>query len=318
MSARSILLIAAALVLVVGTIFVARAWLDSQRIPMADEVAPQPKQEEARVLVAELDLPAGTFLKAEHLRWQPWPGVTLPASYITEKQTTPDDLYGAVVRRGIAAGEPITRRRIIKPGDRGFMAAVLLPGYRAMSIKIGAASGVAGLVFPGDRVDLILTHSLKKEGDVDHRASETILENVRVLALDRRVNDETGQAKLAKTATLELTPKQVEVLMVAGELGRISMSLRPLAKSEEELQHLADGGEPLSEPVPTPGRTFTWDSEASILVRWPKANENVVSVVRGRSSQQTTLGDMFDQMMQMQQQQPQTSGQTTAGTEVLQ
>jgi hypothetical protein len=78
----------------------------------------------------------------------------------------------------------------------------------------------------------------------------------------------------------------------------------------------------LSEPVPTPGRTFTWDSEASVLVRWPKSNENVVSVVRGGSSQQMTLGDMFDQMMQMQQQQPQTSGQTsgetTAGTEVLQ
>lgn len=316
MSARSILLIAAALVLVVGTVFVARAWLDSQRTPVAGEVAPQPNQVETRVLVAELDLPAGTFLKEEHLRWQPWPGGKLPESYITQKQTNPEDLFGAVVRRGIAAGDPITRGRIVKPGERGFMAAVLLPGYRAMSIKIGAAAGVAGLVFPGDRVDLILTHSLKKEGDVDHRASETILENVRVLALDRRVNDETGQAKLAKTATLELTPKQVELLTVARELGRLSMSLRPLAKSEEELQRLANGGDPLIEPVPTPGRTFTWDSEASVLVRWPKSNENVVSVVRGGSSRQMTLGDMFDQMIQMQQQQ--SSGQTTAGTEALQ
>jgi pilus assembly protein CpaB len=314
MSARSILLIAAALVLVVGTVFVARAWLDSQRTQVASDVVPQEKDDAARVLVAEIDLPAGTFIKEEHLRWQPWPGGKLPETYLVQKETDPDrDLYGAVIRRGIAAGEPITRSRIIKPGERGFMAAVLLPGYRAMSIKVGAASGVSGLIFPGDRVDIILTHTLAKEDDVDHRASETIFENVRILALDRRVDDENAQAKFAKTATLELLPKQVELLTVAQELGRMSLALRPLAKDEAELQRLANGGEPLAEPKPTPGRTFTWDSEASVLVRWPKSNENVVSVVRGGQSQQLTLGKMFDQMMmQMGQQQGQQQQPATA------
>ena len=299
MSARSIMLIAAALLLVVGTVFVAQAWLDSQRAPAPQVAAPAPKKDESvRVLVAEVDLPAGTFIKEEHMRWQVWPTASVPESYLLKKATAPDDLYGAVIRRGIAAGEPITRQRIIKPGDRGFLAAVLTPGFRAIAIKIGADSGVAGLIFPGDRVDIILTHSIKREDDSEHRASETVLENVRILALDSRTNDEDGQAKLAKTTTIELTPKQVEVIAVARELGRLSLSLRALAKDEEELQRLANSDEPLEEPEPKPGSTYTWDAEASTLVQWPKSNENVVSVVRGGNTQNLSMGQFFDQLFQ--------------------
>jgi len=297
MSARSILLIAAALLLVIGTVFVARAWLDSQRQPVA--AVPEPKKVEAvRVLVAEIALPAGTFLKEEHLRWQPWPSDSpIPETYLVKKTTQPGDLFGAVIRRGIAAGEPITTGRIIKPGERGFMAAVLTPGYRAVSIKIGADSGVAGLVFPGDRVDIILTHNLEKNDGSQHRASETVLKNVRVLALDSRVDDETGQPKLAKTATLELTPKQVEILSVSRELGRLSLSLRALAKNEAELERLAKSGAPLEEPEPTSGKTYTWDAEASVLVRFPESDGQTVTVVRGNNTQNQTIGQAFDDLL---------------------
>ena len=297
MSARSIMLIAAALLLVIGTVFVAQAWLDSQR--KVAEPAPQPKKEPTvQVLVAEVALPAGTFLKEEHMRWQPWPTDTaIPESYLVKKTTQPVDLFGAVIRRGIAAGEPITQGRIIKPGERGFMAAVLTPGYRAMSIKIGADSGVAGLVFPGDRVDIILTHNLEKDDGSSHRASETVLKNVRVLALDSRVDDETGQPKLAKTATLELTPKQVEVLSVARELGRLSLSLRALAKNQDELDHLAKTGEPLEEPEPTKGQTYTWDAEASVLVHFPESDGQTVTVVRGNNVQDQSIGQAFDELL---------------------
>jgi pilus assembly protein CpaB len=291
------MLIAAALLLVIGTVFVARTWLDSQRQVAAP--APQPKKAPAvQVLVAEVALPAGTFLKEEHMRWQPWPTDTvIPEAYLVKKTTQPIDLFGAVIRRGIAAGEPITQGRIIKPGERGFMAAVLTPGYRAMSIKIGADSGVAGLVFPGDRVDIILTHNLSKEDGSEHRASETILKNVRVLALDSRVDDETGQPKLAKTATLELTPKQVEILSVARELGRLSLSLRALAKNQAELDRLAESGDPLQEPEPTSGKTYTWDAEASVLVRFPDSDGQKVTVVRGNNSQDQSIGQAFDELL---------------------
>ena len=306
MSARSILLIAAALLLTVGTIFVARAWLDSQRAQVTAEAPAPVKEEPIRVLVAQIDLPAGTFLKEEHLRWQAWPQANIPETYFIQTTTTPDDLFGAVVRRGITAGEPITHRRIIKPGERGFLAAVLTPGYRAMSIKIGADSGVAGLVFPGDRVDIILTHGIKREGEGEHRASETILKNVRVLALDRRTDDQSGEPKLAKTVTLELTPKQVEILTVSRELGRLSLSLRALAKNEAELERLANSEDPLEEPEPTSGKTYTWDSEASILVRWPKSDANVVSVVRGGVVKQQSVGQIFDQLLKKSQEQTST------------
>jgi pilus assembly protein CpaB len=237
-------------------------------------------------------------LKEEHLRWQPWPSDTqIPESYLVRKTTDPVDLFGAVIRRGIAAGEPITTGRIIKSGERGFMAAVLIPGYRAMSIKIGADSGVAGLVFPGDRVDIILTHNIEKKDGEQHRASETILENVRILALDSRVDDMTGQPKLAKTATLELTPKQVEILSVARELGRLSLSLRALAKNEAELERLAKSGKPLEEPKPTSGKTYTWDAEASILVGFPESDANQVTVVRGNSAQNQSVGEAFDKLL---------------------
>jgi pilus assembly protein CpaB len=313
------MLIAAALLLVIGTVFVARAWLDSQRQVAAP--APEPKKEQAvRVLVAEVALPAGTFLKEEHLRWQPWPSDSqIPESYLVKKTTEPVDLFGAVIRRGIAAGEPITTGRIIKPGERGFMAAVLIPGYRAMSIKIGADSGVAGLVFPGDRVDIILTHNLQKGDGGQHRASETVLTNVRVLALDSRVDDETGQPKLAKTATMELTPKQVEILSVARELGRLSLSLRALAKNEAELERLANSEEPLEEPKPASGKTYTWDAEASVLVGFPESDSNQVTVVRGNNTQNQSVGEAFDELLKkMDEKIKQPSAPATAGSEASQ
>jgi len=313
------MLIAAALLLVTGTVFVARAWLDSQRQVAAP--APEPKKTEAvRVLVAEIALPAGTFLKEEHLRWQPWPSDTaIPESYMVKKTTKPVDLFGAVIRRGIAAGEPITTGRIIKPGERGFMAAVLTPGHRAMSIKIGADSGVAGLVFPGDRVDIILTHNLEKSDGSQHRASETVLTNVRVLALDSRVDDETGQPKLAKTATFELTPKQVEIISVSRELGRLSLSLRALGKNEAELERLAKSGEPLEEPQPQSGKTYTWDAEASVLVRFPESEGETVTVVRGNNSQNQSIGQAFDELLKkMDEKVQQPVAPATAGSEASQ
>jgi len=283
----------AALLITVGTVLVARTWLASQRTPVAAAPAPPPKLQGVEVLVAASDIPAGTLLKANLLRWQIWPSEAMQEAYLVKpKAPAPDapdpiqGIMGAVVRRGIAGGEPIAKGAILKPGERGFLAAVLRSGYRAMAVQVNATSGIAGLVFPGDRIDLILTHTVKR-GGVNRRASETVLTNVRVLALDQTVDDQKNEAKIFKNATLELTPKQAEMLAVVSELGRLSLSLRSLVKDEAELKRLVDSGQPLADTNPERGKTHTWDSEVSRLIWRPSAsNQDVISVSRGNAVEQ--------------------------------
>jgi pilus assembly protein CpaB len=154
---------------------------------------------------------------------------------------------------------------------------MLTPGMRAVSVPVDATSGIAGLVFPGDRVDLILTLIIKKpKNQLPRRASETVLSNVRVLAMDQRIDDQSGEPVLAKNATLELTAKQVEMVTVAADLGRLSMSLRSLARNDVSLNDRPER------------RRFTMDSEASALIgrltvgRRPSIT---VTVMRGMDSQ---------------------------------
>ncbi len=291
MSARNIILIVAAVLITAGTAYLARDWLNNQRPPAQAAAPPPPKIEGAMVLVAAADLPAGTLLQDKHLRWQIWPSDAVPATYVVKPKAEdrPDPiigLLGAVVRKGISTGDPVSRGRILQPGDRGFLAAVLRPGYRAMSIQVTATSGISGLVFPGDRVDLILTHAVKRGGK-DRRASETVLTNVRVLAIDQTIDDQSGSARVFKNATFELTPKQTEMLAVVGEIGRLSLTLRSLAKDEAELERLTNSEEPLAEPDPARGLTHTWDTEVSRLLWQPSsANVDTVQVSRGNETKE--------------------------------
>lgn len=288
MSVRNIILVLAAVLIMAGTGLVARSWLAGQRAQLAatPQAAPQAPVKKTYVLVADVDLPTGSFVKEESLTWQAWPDDKLHASYMVKEQTEVADLTGAVVRRAIAAGEPISTSRILKPGDRGFLAAVLRPGYRAVSVRVDATSSISGLVFPGDRVDILLTHSISN-GESQRRASETVLTNVRVLAIDQKVDDTDESPKVGKNATLEVTPKQAEMLAVLGELGKLSFALRSLAKDEEELERLVNSAEPLEEPDPERGSSHTWDSEVSRLIWRPsRNNQDVVQVSRGNQTEE--------------------------------
>ena len=293
MSIRNIMLIAAALLITVVTAFVARSWIASQRAQptIISQVAPEP--EGIKVLVAKVALPTGVFIQEEHLRWQIWPNDEIPDNYMVEGEINIEKVYGAVVRRGFSAGEPITPKRVLSPGERGFLAAVLRPGYRAIAIRVNATSGVSGLVFPGDRIDIILTHTVADRTGaevIERRASETVLENVRVLAIDQTVNEDSNQPSYAKNFTLEVTPKQAEMVSVVRELGGLSISLRSLAKDEEELERLAAGDEALDEPDPERGDTYTWDTEVSRLVGMRSGknggNKKVVNITRGNEVQE--------------------------------
>ena len=223
-----------------GTVIGARSWLQSQLA--AREPPPvQPTVaaiENRMVLVAKGDLPAGQFVRPDNLQWQAWPEAGIADNYVVEGKGKLEDYVGAVVRSGLTNGEPISDGRVVRPGDRGFMAAVLTPGNRAVTVPVTPSSGLAGFVFPGDRVDVILTMTIQpdKEGEKvekERRASETVLTGIRVLATDQRADDQKREVTVAKTATLEVTPKQAEVIAVVSEMGKISLSLRSLAQDGE-------------------------------------------------------------------------------------
>ena len=290
MSARRIILIVAALIITVGTAAVARNWVNSRQAVVQAPIPAAVPKKGPMVLVAQTNIPTGVFVQPTQLRWTSWPDEVIPPTYFTNEQISMEDLNGAVVRRGFTAGEPIGKGRIIRPGDRGFLAAVLRPGYRAVAIRLNATSGVSGLVFPGDRVDLILTHGVKIPGSEEkkHMVGETFLENVRVLAIDQFLDESDGQPRVGKNATIEITPKQAEIVAVVQEIGPISMALRSLAKDEQELEDLANfegspsGPDP--EIDPEVGGSYTFDSEITILSNpgWRKT----VDVSRGNDVKQ--------------------------------
>ncbi len=236
-----------------------------------------PPVKKTYVLVADKDLPTGTFVKENLLTWQSWPDEKLHQSYLIKGKADLSELVGAVVRRAIAAGEPVSTGRLIKPGTRGFLAAVLRPGYRAVSLRINATSSISGLIFPGDRVDVILTHKVGGK-----RVSETVLTNARILAIDQQTNDQSQAPKVGKHATFEVTPKQAEMFTVLAGMGTLSLILRSLAKDQAELERIAASGEPLAEPETKKGRTHTWSSEVSRLLQQRTVeNQQVVHVIRG-------------------------------------
>jgi pilus assembly protein CpaB len=246
------------------------------------------------VLVATADIPSGAFLAQNNLRWQAWEPSHITEAFIRKNapsasgSSNANDMIGAVARQGIRAGEPIMRGVVVKPQDRGFLSAVLEPGERAIAAPITNVTGIAGFVFPGDRVDLILTHSMRSsdnEAGGQRRASVTIVKNVRVLALDQNANDQnTNQPKVAKVVTLEVDPKQAEVVTLALQLGTLSLSLRSIAQDKD--------GKPLAEPVgyESAGR-FTMDSDISNLIPAPRSKVNIstemVRVLRGSNKTDT-------------------------------
>ena len=240
-------------------------------------MAAPPPVKKTYVLVADKNLPTGTLIKENLLTWQAWPDAKLHQSYLIKDKHDLKELVGSVVRWAISAGEPVSTGRLVKPGTRGFLAAVLRPGYRAVSLRINATSSISGLVFPGDRVDVILTHTVKAK-----RVSETVLTNVRILAIDQQTNDQAQAPKVGKHATFEVTPKQAEMFSVLTDMGKLSLSLRSLAKDQAELERIATSGEPLAEPETEKGKTHTWSSEVSrLLERRRVENQTVVQVIRG-------------------------------------
>ena len=216
----------------------------------AEQAAAAPAPVGPKVLVAMKALPAGTIIDPESLSYQPWPKELMQSAYYVEgsPDSNPSSLMGTVVRYAITAGQPVTRGSLVGPQDRGFLAAALGPGMRAITVPVNVSSGVAGFVFPGDHVDLVLTSNVEGGGDGPAlKVSETIIRNLRVLATDQRTDEKDKDGKtVVKTfsnVTLEVTPRIAEKIAVAQSLGTLSLSLRSIADNDSDLEREVAAGE---------------------------------------------------------------------------
>jgi len=214
--------------------------------PSAPPPAPAPQIATADVLVAAKDVGIGTALAAADLQWQTWPASAVNAAFI-RKNEHPDAIQqyvGAIVRVPMAAGEPVRDNKVIHAKGSGYLAAILPSGMRAYSTEISAETGAGGFILPNDRVDVILSRrdrEAEKVTGVESHISETILSDVQVLAIDQVVQEKEGQrVVVGKTATLELTQRQAELLAAARQTGTLSLTLRSLvdAKAKQPIEDL--------------------------------------------------------------------------------
>jgi len=247
MDRKKLVLLVGALIIAIGTALAARSMFAGSSAPQA--VAAPQEPEGPKVLVAQRALPVGTILTADAVSYQLWPKEMVQDAYYIDGEVDMNNLLGTVVRHPITAGEPVTQGSLVSPGDRGFLAAALGPGMRAVTVPVSAKTGVGGFVFPGDRVDLVLTQSVAGEDNSPAlKASETILNNLRVLATDQSTEtthspDGKTVVRAFRTVTLEVTPKIAEKVAVAQTIGTLSLSLRSIADNQAELERAIASGE---------------------------------------------------------------------------
>jgi pilus assembly protein CpaB len=272
---RTVIVICSALLVAGGSGYYLLTALQPEAQPVAAEPVEAPRS--VQVFVPAVPLAAGSILTAQSLT-----SVRMDEGAVTPEMIVSDEvgqalLVGSVARQSLAEGVPIARSTVVQPGDRGFLAAVLSKGRRAISIPISETAGLSGLVMPGDRVDIILTYSIA--GNVidagrDIKASETVLTNLRVLALDQRLQAGRSVAQQvtpeqvaapARTATLEVSPQEAEMLTLATQLGELSLVLNSVSDGGEP--DAAEDGAPAVASVAASRRALTLDSEVTSLLK---------------------------------------------------
>jgi pilus assembly protein CpaB len=263
-----------------------RSWLAQQRTVEAEAApTPPPALPQKSILVAHGPIARGQKLRTEDLAWHPWPEAGIDQPYV-QMGTKPKEAFaGRVAREPFVPGEPITEAKTVEPGNGGVLAAVLRPGMRAVSVPVNNTSDVSGFIFPGDQVDVVVTETLPVGSGngiaIQRRAAETVLHDVRVVAVDQKLDNKNGEVGIAKNATLEVTPKQSEVLALANEMGKLSLSLRSLvaAPSIASADDSIGGAESASS---------TLDSEVSKFLPKPftqkdNLDADSVTILRGNS-----------------------------------
>lgn len=228
--------------LVVLTVAIAAGGVAAMLAGRSEKPAPKPevKSDTVDILVAKTDIPRGQSITPAEIQWQAWPATTATGNFIrrTDRPNAAENLSGMIVRAPFVAGEPIREVKLVNAKGSGFMAAILPSGMRAISTQISPETGAGGFILPNDHVDVIMT---PRKGDADKpggneaRISETILSNIRVLAIDQNVEEKGGQkVVVGRTATLELSPGQAETLVQAQQTGTLSLALRSITDTNHD------------------------------------------------------------------------------------
>jgi pilus assembly protein CpaB len=275
------LLLSATGLAIIGTQLM-RPGTDGQQVARVEAppaVAPVPK---VRMLVAARPLSIGTLLKDDDFQEREVAADQVPEGGFTQGTESRAELRGALLRRFIDANQPVITTDVLRPRDRGFLAAVLRPGTRAISVGVDVVTGASGLIWPGDEVDLILTQNLQGGNDQPGRrvVGETILSAVRVIAVDQQIShsgaDTTAGRVVARTVTLEVTPEQAERVAVATQLGRISLVVRSIEGVPE-----ATG--------PRPSLVFGSDVSSALTGPQAPAPSTRMRVIQGGTQQEVTF-----------------------------
>ncbi len=201
--------------------------------------APVAQIDTVEILVARNEIGMGQVVSANDIQWQIWPTAAASPSFLrkSDRPNAIEQLSGSIARTPLVAGEPVREAKLIKADGSGFMAAILPSGMRAISTDITPETGAGGFILPTDHVDVILSRRERdadKGGGGEAHTAETILTNVRVLAIDQTVEEKNGQrVVVGKTATLELTPQQAEQLAVSRQLGTLTLALRSIIDARD-------------------------------------------------------------------------------------
>jgi pilus assembly protein CpaB len=306
---RTVFLFLIALLLAGGTAILVRSWL-AQRPTIAAAPAPPRPAPQKSILVAGAAIARGQLLKPGDLVWRAWPDSAIAADFVVSGAGPQKSFDGWVAREPFAAGEPIVRSKIVERGDHGVVAALLKPGMRAVSIAVDQTSDVSGFISPDDRVDVLVSLTSAGEGangnGYQRKAAATVLRDVRVIAIDQRADNKDGQAVVARTVTLEVTPKECEIVALAADMGKLSLSLRGLIASSDDhravLAVVDSAADSAADPAPDPDSTdghgsagFVLDSEVSRLVPKPfifnhNYSDGKVTILRGNSNSGTSAG----------------------------
>ncbi|MBB4267565.1 Flp pilus assembly protein CpaB [Roseospira visakhapatnamensis] len=280
MRAVLILVLFVAFVAALGAAYLANDYLARQRELASQGMEQLPTFTGQRVMVADSEIEAGTTVRSALIRWQPWPAEDILSGYkvigsvegeteaqiFSQRTRLERSVDGKVVRRLVAPGEPITDSMLFRREDAGFMAGALDPGKVALSVNVSAATSAAGFIMPGDRVNVMLTHNLQSslpddvieaaglQGIALRLVSETVVESVRVLAVDQTFNENDAEPEVARTVTLEVDPSQAEAITVADSMGDLTLVLRGLSDREKPvglaaLVGLTDRRDPAERPL---------------------------------------------------------------------